>query len=295
MAKQKGHRANKANDSFGTVNNDSLYRGDYRDEVYTEDDEVEATDPSTTEEATPVEQLESTSFAKPAEGSSTDYKKRYDDLKKHYDSKLDEWKQEKAEIQNAQQVGAEQGLSHTELPTTPEELNAFKEKYPDVYRVVETISTVQAESRLQELRSEVEVLKGREEQANVQAAYQKLLNQHPDFSQLRTDEKFLAWLDQQPPTISDGIYKNNSDAPWASRVLDLYKADMGIGKKTRKSDADAALAVRQPKAKDVVNEANPNKKLWNASEIGRMKAWEFEKLEGELDAARSEGRINYNA
>jgi len=298
MAKPKGHRANKPNDSFGTVNDDSLYRGKYREEVYKDEDEevVEAEGPSE-EEATPQAQESTTAFAEPAEGSNTDYKKRYDDLKRHYDSKLEEWKQEREQIQNAQQVGAEEGLPQADLPTTPEELVEFKEKYPDVYKVVETISTIQAENRLKELKSEVETLKSREQRAQSQAAYQQLLNQHPDFPTLKTDEKFLAWLDEQPSTIADGIYKNNSDVKWASRVLDLYKADMGISKtpKKAKSDVDAALAVSKSKAKDVANEASPDKKIWKASEIGRLKSWQFEKLEAEIDAAKAEGRIDYRA
>jgi hypothetical protein len=298
MAKPKGHRANKPNDSFGTVNDDSLYRGKYREEVYKDEDEevVEAEGPSE-EEATPQAQESTTAFAEPAEGSNTDYKKRYDDLKRHYDSKLEEWKQEREQIQNAQQVGAEEGLPQADLPTTPEELVEFKEKYPDVYKVVETISTIQAENRLKELKSEVETLKSREQKAQSQAAYQQLLNQHPDFPTLKTDEKFLAWLDEQPSTIADGIYKNNSDVKWASRVLDLYKADMGISKtpKKAKSDVDAALAVSKSKAKDVANEASPDKKIWKASEIGRLKSWQFEKLEAEIDAAKAEGRIDYRA
>ena len=45
MAKQvRGHRANKPNDSFGTVNNKSLYRGKYRDEVDKEDEDNENQD-----------------------------------------------------------------------------------------------------------------------------------------------------------------------------------------------------------------------------------------------------------
>ena len=298
MAKPKGHRANKPNDSFGTVNDDSLYRGKYREEVYKDEDEevVEAEGPSE-EEATPQAQESTTAFAEPAEGSNTDYKKRYDDLKRHYDSKLEEWKQEREQIQNAQQVGASEGVPQADLPTTPEELVEFKEKYPDVYKVVETISTIQAENRLKELKSEVETLKSREQKAQSQAAYQQLLNQHPDFPTLKTDEKFLAWLDEQPSTIADGIYKNNSDVKWASRVLDLYKADMGISKtpKKAKSDVDAALAVSKSKAKDVANEASPDKKIWKASEIGRLKSWQFEKLEAEIDAAKAEGRIDYRA
>lgn len=302
MAKPKGHRANKPNDNRGAVDNDSLYRGKYREEVYQEDDETEVIEDPSQEEATPQEAEEvGTSFvAKRSESEeqvedTADYKKRYDDLKRHYDSKLDEWKREREELANARQAGQESGLSNSELPKTPQELEEFKQKYPEVYSVVETISTLQAEARLKDLKSEVETLKGREKELQVQAAYKELLSQHPDFPQLKSNEKFLMWLDQQPASIADGIYKNNSDVKWASRVLDLYKADMGIGKKTRRSrDADAAAAVTPSTAKEVVNK-NSDKKIWKASEIGRLKPWEFEKIEKEIDAARAEGRIDYRA
>jgi len=292
MAKPKGHRANKANDSFGTVNNENLYRGKYRDEVYQDDDEetVVAEDPS--DEATPAE---TQSFAEPKEGSDTDYKKRYDDLKRHYDSKLDEWKRERQELAEAQQAGRDSGLSASELPKNPDELEDFKRKYPDVYAIVETVSSLQAESKLKTLKEEVETLKGKEKDLIVQSAFQQLTNAHPDFLELKTDEKFLMWLDEQPESISDGIYKNNTDAKWAIRVVDLYKADNGIAKKRKTKDVDPAAAVTKTAAKDVVGEAGKDKKIWKASEIGRLKPWEFEKIESEIDAARAEGRIDYRA
>lgn len=294
MAKPKGHRANKPNDSFGTINDDNLYRGKYREEVYKEDDEdeVKAQDPSENEEATP----ETTSFAEPKEGSETDYKKRYDDLKRHYDTKLEEWKQERQELANAQQAGRDNGLTASELPKTPEELEEFKAKYPDVYAIVETVSSMQAQNSVESLKSEIETLKGREQDLEVQSAYKELLNAHPDFPELKTNEKFLMWLDEQPDSISDGIYKNNKDARWASRVVDLYKADAGVGKKTKKSkDVDPAAAVTRSTAKDVTGEAVSDKKIWKASEIGKLKPWQFEKLETEIDAAKAEGRIDYRA
>lgn len=293
MAKPKGHRANKANDSFGTVHNDNLYRGRYRDEVYQDDDEetVVAEDPSQ-EEATPEKQE---SFAEPKEGSDTDYKKRYDDLKRHYDSKLDEWKQEREELASAQQAGRDSGLSVSELPKTPEDLAEFKKNYPDVYAIVETVSSLQAENRLKELKTEVETLKGREKELEVQSAYKELLNAHPDFNDLKTNEKFLMWLDEQPSSIADGIYKNNTDSKWAIRVVDLYRADTGTKRKTTKSkDVDPAAVVSRTTAKDVVGEVGSDKRVWKASEIGKMKPWEFEKMEPELDAARAEGRIDYS-
>jgi hypothetical protein len=295
MAKPKGHRANKANDSFGTVNNQNLYRGKYREEVYQDDDEetMVAEDPSENE-ATPEGD---TSFAEPQEGSDTDYKKRYDDLKRHYDSKLDEWKQEREELANAQQAGRDSGLDMSQLPKTPEDLAKFKQDYPDVYAIVETVSSLQAENRLKDLKDEVETLKGREKKMEVQSAYKELLNAHPDFQNLKTDEKFLTWLDEQPSSIADGIYKNNTDSKWAIRVVDLYKADTGVStkKKRNASDADPAAVVKTSTVKDVVGESSGDKKIWKASEIGRLKPWQFEKLEAEIDSARAEGRIDYSS
>jgi hypothetical protein len=300
MAKQRGHRANKPNDNFGTINDDTLYRGKYREEVYKDDEDaeenVDATDPAQEKSATPEQENEE-SFAKAPEESDTDYKKRYDDLKRHYDSKLEEWKKEREETAQTQQVGRETGLSASELPKTPEELRQFKEKYPDVYAIVETISSLRAEDRLKELKDEIKQLKGREQELEVKSAYKELISAHLDFPEIKKDSKFLKWLDGQPKSIADGIYKNNKDAKWAIRVLDLYKADMGITTKTRKQsrDADPATAVTKTTAKDVVSETSTGKKVWKASEIGRLKPWQFEKLETELDAARAEGRIDFRA
>jgi hypothetical protein len=164
-----------------------------------------------------------------------------------------------------------------------------------VFDVVETIATLKAQERASGLEQELEVIREREKELKVQGAYRELMNNHPDFNEIKSDEKFLAWLDEQPETISDGIYKNNTDARWASRVLDLYKADMGITKKRNKSNEAAAAVVKSPKAKDISSEATGDKKIWKASQIAKMKPWEFEKHEAELDAARSEGRIDFQS
>jgi hypothetical protein len=164
-----------------------------------------------------------------------------------------------------------------------------------VYGVVETVAAMQASERTNELQKELEVIKEREKETVVQAAYRELTANHPDFDTIKSDDKFLAWLQEQPESISDGIYKNNTDARWASRVLDLYKADAGISKKkTSKAKTDAATSVRAPKARDITSEQSGETRIWKASEIRSLKPWEFEKLESELDSARQEGRIDPN-
>ena len=137
--------------------------------------------------------------------------------------------------------------------------------------------------------------KEKEQNVRVQAAYQELVNSHPDFNEIRQDEKFLGWLEDQPPSIADGILKNNTDARWASRVIDLYKADANITtKRAKKKSSDAAASVSSTKARDVAD-ARPEGRTFKASEIAKMKPWEFEKMESEIDSARAEGRIDYNS
>ena len=301
MAKARGHRANKVNDSFGTLNNDALYKGKYRDEVYKEDEEetnVEAQDADPVEQAA-TQQEQGSSFveAKKEPSEDHDYKKRYDDLKRHYDSKVLEFKGEIEELKssvNQRNVELPQGVP---MPKTMEELAQFKDQYPEVFEVVQTVSTMQTESQLSQLREELGTIKEREKELEKQTAYEQLLNAHPDFDDLKADEKFLSWLEEHPSSIADGIYKNNTDSKWAARVVDLYKADNNIGtkKQTRpKKNEDAAAAVTRQNAKEVSTRDN-NGKIWKASQIAKMKPWEFEKMEAELDLARQEGRIELNS
>jgi len=302
MAKARGHRANKANDSFGTVNNSNLYRGKYRDEVYKDDDEEsnveaqDATDPVEQETATQNEQGESFVETKKESSEDHDYKKRYDDLKRHYDSKVNEFKDEIDSLRKAMTDRAAEMPRGVTPPRTQEELEEFKERYPDVFEVVQTVSSIQTESQVAKLREELGSIKEREKELEKQKAYEQLLNAHPDFNEIKTDQQFLSWLEEQPASIADGIYKNSTDAKWAARVIDLYKADIGLNtKKKSKAAASAAEAVTKTPTREVRAEATSGKQIWKASQIAKMKPHEFEKLEAELDAARAEGRIDFQS
>lgn len=294
--KVRGHRANKPNDSFGTVNSESLYRGKYRDDVYKDEDdeetvEAQEADPSN-EEAT--QQEESNSFVQEKKTSDEhDYKKRYDDLKRHYDDKVNEFKQEIANLREAVQKKVVDMPRGVQAPRTQEELEEFKERYPDVFEVVQTVSSIETEAQVAKLREELGTIKEREKQLEKQKAYEELLRLQPDFDKIKADQDFLSWLEEQPASISDGIYKNNTDARWAARVVDLYKADKGLNQKKTKFSSAAEAVTRTP-AREVKTNATDGKRVWKASQIAKMKAHEFEKLESELDSARAEGRIDYN-
>ena len=233
-----------------------------------------------TQEATP--QPKSDNFLdteKKTKEQEHDFKKRYDDLKTHYDRKVNEWKEKEKSLTQKPIYRA---------PKSEEELENFKEQYPDIYNVVESISHLQADKRVQNIESKLSELKEQEKEFTKQTAYKELLSLQPDFDKLKGDKDFTAWLNEQPENISDGIYKNSVNAKWAARIIDLYKADHNLQTK-QKTSPNAAEAVTKTKRGSIATD--DGKKIWSVSEIAKLKPQQFVQYEKEIDQARREGRI----
>ena len=255
------------------------YQGEYKKHL----DDPEPESEATLQEATPKKE----GFLEQESKPKHDYKKRYDDLKSHYDRKLNEWKQEH-ETLNAQLKA--NNSQDVQVPKTAEELEQFKQNYPDVYDIVETISMQNADSRVQNIEERLEVLKQQEQQAIQRTAEQELLSLHPDFHDLKQDENFAEWLKDQPESIANGVLKNGTDHKWAARVIDLYKADSGTTqRKTKGRPSKAAESVTKTQKRTI--QTKGGKKIWSITEIEKMKPWEFEKYEKDIDQARREGRL----
>ena len=134
-----------------------------------------------------------------------DYKKRYDDLKRHYDSKLNEFKQREEEL-------IKQAVPEYRAPKTPEELEEFKKSYPDVFEVVETVAHMQSESKAKVLEERLSKLQEREQEISQQEAEKRLRERHPDFDDIRNSDDFHKWAKEQPSSIQGWIYDNADDA-----------------------------------------------------------------------------------
>jgi len=219
-----------------------------------------------------------------------DYKKRYDDLKKHYDSKLNEFKQKELELTEQ----AQQGQVKYTPPKSEEELAEFKQKYPDVYDVVETVANMQSESRAKQLEEKVKLLQEREQQLVRLDAEKELKAKHPDFDDVRNSDDFHDWAKSQPESIQNWIYKNSDDPEAASRAIDLFKSDMGVTSKQQKLSAGPKQKLS---AADMVSTKTTNvepqqAKVWSQQEILNLSPAEFDRLEKEIDKAWDEGRIN---
>ena len=217
-----------------------------------------------------------------------DYKKRYDDLKKHYDNKLNEFKSREQELLEE----AANSRPTYKAPKSPEDLEQFKNEYPDVYDVVETVAHMQSESKAKVLEERLSKLQERENNLVREAAEQRLMERHPDFEDIRNSDDFHGWAKEQHSSIQAWVYDNNNDADLASRALDLFKKDLGIeptktkssSKKTRKSAADMVSTK--------TTSVEPNQeKVWSEKEIAAMSIAEFDKYESEISEAMQYGRI----
>jgi len=270
----------------------TMYQNPYRKDL---DKEVE--DPRQAVEDTPEATPQETGFiGNNGTQPNHDYKKRYDDLKSHYDRKQNENKQKLEELEaKARLAEKNKAMADYTPPKSDQDLEQFKKKYPDVYDVVETISQKQASRQVESLQEEVKTLRKREEDLVVQSAYRELVNAHPDFTELKDSQEFIDWLNTQPSSISDGVTKNSKDSKWAIRVVDLYKADNGLSKSKPSSTASAAQSVTKTKAKSVNVSGDTNKKIWKQSEIQKMSSRAYEKFENEIDIAFKEGRVDTRA
>ena len=217
-----------------------------------------------------------------------DYKKRYDDLKKHYDSKLNQFKSREQELIEE----ATKNRPTYKAPKSPEDLEKFKNEYPDVYDVVETVAHMQSESKAKVLEERLSKLQERETELVRQSAEQRLMERHPDFEDIRNSDDFHGWAKEQHSSIQAWVYDNNDDADLASRALDLFKKDFGIDLPKAKSNSKQTRQSAADMVSTKTTSVEPNQqKVWSEREIAAMSVAEFDKFEKEISDAMQNGSI----
>lgn len=255
------------------VSSDSLF---FDNPVSTEHDESDAIEAEKQE----VEATKDKPYKRP------NYKKRYDDLKTHYDSRLNEFKAREQELIQE----AVSNRPEYKAPKSAEELEKFKNEYPDVYEVVESVAHMQSENQVAELQTRLDAMQGRETEILKREAEKDLREKHPDFDEIRNSDEFQDWANLQPESIKDWIFNNPSDATLASRALDLFKKDIGLEQPKSNSKQTKQSAADMISTKTTSVEPN-QQRVWSEREIAAMSVAEFDKYESEISDAMQEGRI----
>ncbi len=218
----------------------------------------------------------------------TNYKKRYDDLKRHYDQKLSEFKQREEELT----AMAQSVQPSYEPPKSEEELENFKQEYPDLYNTVESVAHMQSQRQVADLEAQLQSMRQRESEVMRREAEATLQQRHPDFDEIRGDEEFHDWAKQQPEQIQEWVYNNPDNVALASKAIDLYKLETGKSQtKQQSKPKPKGTAADMVSTKTTNIDANSQPKIWTEREIAAMSLDQFDRFEDDIKQAMIEGRV----
>ena len=228
--------------------------------------------------------------AEPTNAEEKTFKKRYSDLRRHQQQQAEELKKE---IENLKSQLSQAAQKEMKLPKSDEDIEKWAEEYPDVAAIVETIAMKKAREQSTALEERMKAIDELQSSASKEKAEAELMRIHPDFGEIRDSDEFHEWAEEQPKWVQDALYDNDNDARSAARAIDLYKADMGIGKEKPKSDKAAAKSVntKNSRSKPQENEATTYLK---ESQVQKMSAQEYEKNSDEIMEAIRSGKFIYD-
>jgi hypothetical protein len=226
---------------------------------------------------------------KPLTKEEQSFKKRYGDLRRHVQEKEQEWKIKFEKLEQQLNAATKNELV---LPKSEQDIEAWAKKYPDVAGIVEAIADKKAQERAADLDGRLKEIEALRIQAKRDRAEAELLQLHPDFEQIRSDDAFHDWAEDQPKWVQDALYENAEDAKSVARVIDLYKADTGTVAKPSNNDRNAAASVRTKRNTSPNHDDSSN--YLSESQVAKMSIKEYEKRQDEIMEAQRKGKFIYD-
>ena len=219
------------------------------------------------------------------------FKKRYGDLRRHSQKKEEEFN---AKLEALQAQVDKASKNELVLPKTDEELEAWTKEYPDVASIIETIADKKSKSAAKDIEDRMIELEEMRQDAHRDKAEAELVKIHPDFIEIRQDDTFHNWAEEQPKWVQDALYENVDDAKSVARVIDLYKIDKGITNKKKAKPSDKAAASSVKTKSTAAPEPDEANKYVKESDVAAMSINEYEKRQEEILDAQRNGRFIYD-
>ena len=227
---------------------------------------------------------------KPLNREEETFKKRYGDIRKHLADKEREWETKLEQMKSQLDLASRNELV---LPKSDSDIEAWAKKYPDVAGIVEAIADRKAAERSGDLDNRLKEIEKLRTQATKEKAEVELMKMHPDFSDIREDNAFHDWAEEQPKWVQDALYENTDDARSVARVIDLYKQDKGIAKLKTKSD-DKAAASSVSTRRGATAEPDQSSNYLTESAVNKMSSKEYDKRQEEILEAMRTGKFIYD-
>ncbi len=237
-----------------------------------------------------TEATEEVAEAEPINAEEKSFKKRYGDLRRHMQDKEKDWDDKFKTLQRQLEDSTRQEIK---LPKSDDDIEAWATEYPDVAAIVETIAIKKAREQAAGLEERVKENDEMKADATRKKAEVELMTAHPDFGEIRDDDAFHDWVDEQPKWVQDALYENADDSRSASRAIDLYKADMGIKKqKPASNNKDAARSVNS--RSNATPDSDDSKNVFKESQVNKMTAQQYEKASDAIMEAIRTGKFIYD-
>ena len=223
-------------------------------------------------------------------GEEKTFKKRYGDLLRHMQEKDKDVQNQINELKR-QLTDATQ--KEIKLPKSEEDIDAWVSQYPDVAAIVETIAIKKAREQSSALEERMKTLDEMQSNVTREKAESALLKFHPDFNEIKDEDSFHEWADEQPKWVQDALYENDNDARSAARAIDLYKADMGITGKKKTNNNDAAKSVNTKSGRNTP-QSDESKSYLRESQVNKMTEHQYEKEADSIMEAIRSGKFIYD-
>jgi hypothetical protein len=260
------------------------------DRLKKEEEELKALEEGLTQKAEEPKKEEDEDGPEPTSAEEKTFKKRYGDLRRHSQKmQVDMQKQ----IDELKEQLTKTTQKEIKLPKTESELESWATSYPDVYKIVETIAIKKAKEQQKSIEERLKRVDEMEQHAAREKAEAELMRLHPDFDQIRDDDAFHDWVEEQPKWVQQALYENDTDAKAAARAIDLYKADKGIKKAKAAEPKSAAMAVNTRAGKSKID-ADGSSDLIYESVVAKMKDKDFEANYDAIVAAQRAGKFVYD-
>ena len=225
----------------------------------------------------------------PTSAEEKTFKKRYGDLRRHAQQKEADLQ---SQIDQLSTQLDESTKKQIKLPKSDEDIEAWAKEYPDVAGIVETIAIKKSREQSKALEDKLKQIDEMQVSATKERAEVELLKLHPDFVDIREDDDFHNWAEEQPKWVQQALYENDNDAKSAARAIDLYKSDRNIGKK-KSTSKDAAFATNT-KSSRTKPQTNDESSYLKESQVQKMSSQEYEKRADEVMEAIRTGKFVYD-
>ncbi len=219
------------------------------------------------------------------------YAKRYGDLRRHSQKVQSDLQKQIDDMKSQLEAATRKEMK---MPKSEEDLQAWSEQFPDVYKIIETIAMKKNKEQSASFEERLKRVDEMEKEAQREKAEAELLRLHPDFDTIRDDDAFHEWVQAQPKWVQQSLYENDNDARSAARAIDLYKVDKGAKKGQNNSNSKGVAAAINTKGSKSAPVQDGAEGLIYESQVAKMSSRDYEKHQEEILKSMRTGKFVYD-